>query len=539
MDNELIMEIKDETTQNKLANRKIGLGVGVLLVIILLMIIFSILGSPKILMGILLSNTQDTVNDFFAMEEVELPLYLRESFQRETLIYTNDLDEFLGLSEDMKVQIEVKSGYINETGDFLSEIDFGVGDLDIITGGIYFEENDIAIISTLLVDKYVINCDEADDMGNNTTLNERLELLGASKNDAKLRELEESLKIKLEEYRKFAIKKIPREALSKGKSTIELIGKDKKTKYVMIEMDQDIFEDLAEEVLDRAADDDELETLINDIIAYCNEEDVMDEEIEEIDLANECDDLLDEIEDYEFDDMFIKIFYEGFTPISYQFEFDDGNDETEIYAQLYKAGSNKQIYINVESYDTDFEFDYISGKKISTLECEFEIDGYIVGEVEGEMEKNRNETIFEFDCKYAEDDYSDYEVKIDGSIEVDGKITTTEFDFDLKEYYFGQEEIEMKVECVTEEIKANKEYSSECDIEISLPMIDISGEVKAETTTIYGSKAEVDLPSWSINDVHAKASDEEELIELFVALYEDFSAGISDVFAMIFFGSLY
>ena len=97
----------------------------------------------------------------------------------------------------------------------------------------------------------------------------------------------------------------------------------------------------------------------------------------------------------------------------------------------------------------------------------------------------------------------------------------------------------IEIEFETEEVKKNKEYASEGNVEITDAYLDESYVIEFENSTIFGDEVELDLPSWSKNDVYAKASDDEKLQELFNSLGEDFESGYMDLISLLLYGGMY
>lgn len=555
MENDITMEMNEGAITTKKSKLPIiGVVAAVLLVIII--VVFAVFTSPKVLMGILIGRTPDTVSDFFNAQREEQPLFMRESHQSETKISMDG--EVAGI--DGNIELEILTAYQNATGDLATELEVGIGDLDAVTAGLYLSGSEIALISSVLSDKYVVDLESEDELDKNTTLEARLMALVQSGDDEKMDELVEKLKEKVLELRKFGIKELPRAAMEKGKDSVEVFGKDQNLSYVEAVMDEDYFKDWAEIVLEQISEDEDLEDLIVEIAEQLNDTVAFEGEFDadDIDIEEYCEDLLDELDDMEAEVEF-RIYYKGFTPIAYDVKYEDQYTEGEGIVLLYSAGNETQMTLEADIDGEEIYYDiYADGDKYQSIKYEldgmmiditleevknglYEIDGSFDygedlggGTIEGEIEELRNETVFEMTLEF---DDMDTEVTYEGSIVVDGSVTTTEVTMEM--VTDGEDTLKVELEYETDEVKKNKEYVSEGKLTITDVYSDMEYVIDFENETIFGDDAQVDLPSWSNKDVYAEISDEEAMEELFDGLFIDLEEGFADVVALIMFGEMY
>ncbi|MEX1376995.1 MAG: hypothetical protein AB1Z23_05895 [Eubacteriales bacterium] len=535
MENDLKMEIdKEISTEKKSKLPIIGIAAAALLLIII--VVFAVFNSPKVLMGILVKNTPDTVTEFFEAEKAELPLYMTESHESETKISMDA--ESLGLDGD--IELELHSGYQNDTGEFAAEMELGLGDMDAITAGIFLDQSEVALISSLLSEKYVID----------------IEPILSAKDDKELQALMDRAEKKVKELRNLAIKTFPGKAFDKGKDDVEIFGKDTKLSYVEVSMDEDQFKEWAEEVLNVVAEDKELEDLIVEIGEYLNDKYDMGIETDDIDIEDECDDAIDELDDMEAE-MSVRIYRKGFTPVAYEISYKDDYSEGEGIVLLYESGKKVQMFIdadfdgdklyyNVYADDDDYsiieyELDGMSYEiviekvKNGVYEISGEIDyGYgMKGKISGEMTESKNEMTMEMKMKMDDGTETNQEM----SKIIDGAITTVEYKMVVSAD--GEDQMKFEWESETEEIKKNKEYATEGELKITEMYTDTEYVIEVENSLIYGDEVDLNLPSWSKSDVYAKVSDNESLQDLFDKLGEDFQQGYFDAFSMMMYGDMY
>ena len=246
--------------------------------------------------------------------------------------------------------------------------------------------------------------------------------------------------------------------------------------------------------------------------------------------------------------------------MAYEIIYDDGYTEIEGIIQMYTSGSKKEflidfdvdgeeIYVNSQQYDENNAFiEYeLGGIKcevtaeeikngVTEISGTFESDYGMEGEISGEIIEGKNSIESEISYEYS-DGYSTYEINFEGSVLTDGSEETTEFTWEV--IVDDEEMMNMNLELVKEEVKKNKEYTTEGELVIESPEDGIEFTIDIENTTIYGSEAEVKLPSWSKDDINAKISDQEELEELLSMLEDDFTTGMSDFYSMFYYGGLY
>lgn len=556
MENEMNMGMNDEMNSNK-SKLPLILGIVAAIILVLVLVISAVVTSPKVMLGILIKNTPDAVNDFMAADMGEDVRFMTESHQSETKIKMAGDD--LGLEGD--IELELKSAYQNTTGDFAAEMEFGLADLDALTGGIYLSGSEVALISSILSDKYVVDMESEEELGKDTTLEQRLNDLIPIINDEEFLALWERLGIEVKDMRKLAINQLARITVSKGTDDLELFGEDKGFKYVEVVMDEDDFAEWAELFLDAVAEDQEFSDLIEEIADYLNSHPLLEGEFEldDFDLEDICDEMIEEIEDAEAE-VTLRIYRDGFTPIAYEFEYKDSVEEAEGIILMYTDKKNVQLlydldmdgeklYYNVYNQDDKLsviEYDASGMKyeikveevKNGQYEITGEIDyGYMgKGEIEGEILESRNETTFEMTLD-MDVDGSKMEIKYEGSMIVDGSITSVEVKVDAEAD--GEELLSMNFECEIEEVRKNQEYVTEGELSFTDAYTDQEYKIDIENTTIFGKTAEVDLPSWSKNDVYAKISDKEAMQELFDALSIDFSEGINDIVSTFMYGGIY
>ncbi len=554
MENEMNIGLDEEKMPKKKSNfLLIGIIAGVILVLLIAM---AVLNSPKILAGRLINNTDDAIKDFFEVKNAETPLFMTESHQSETKL-TMDGTEF-GFEGD--IELTLMSGYLNSNGDLLGEMELGLGDMDAITAGLYLKDSELAFISSILTNKYFIDLEAEDELGKDTALEDRFSYFGSKEEQEKLEELNKRAKEKLEEYKKFAFKVMPSKTITKTKENIELFGEDQKVTCVEIVMDEDQFKEWAEVVLEKMGEDEELQDLAEEYLDFINEKyNLEDIEDEDIDIEEESEDTIDDLDDLEAE-IEIRIFYKGSKPLAYEIIYDDGYTEIEGIIQMYTSGSKKEflidfdvdgeeIYVNSQQYDENNAFiEYeLGGIKcevtaeeikngVTEISGTFESDYGMEGEISGEIIESKNSIESEISYEYS-DGYSIYEINFEGSVLTDGSEETTEFAWEV--IVDDEEMMNMNLELVKEEVKKNKEYTTEGELVIESPEDGIEFTIDIENTTIYGSEAEVKLPSWSKDDINAKISDQEELEELLSMLEDDFTTGMSDFYSMFYYGGLY
>ncbi|MBN2880237.1 MAG: hypothetical protein JXN65_11485 [Clostridia bacterium] len=557
MENEIKNEMNEGTSPKKKSTLTfVGIAAAVLLVLII--VVFAVVNSPKFLMGVLIANTPDAVTDFLKAGTDEEPMYLTESHQSETTISMNGED--FGFDGD--IEAKIMSAYQNDTGDLAAEVEVGLGDLDAITGGLYLSGSEVALISSVLADKYIVDLESAAELGKDTTLEERIKGLLVSDEDGELTDLMNRVKDKMLELRKFALKELPRATLEKGKEKIEIFGEDKNMAYVEVAMDEDYFKDWAEIVLEKLADDDELEDLIVEIAEYLNDGILADDPIDtdEIDLKDAMDDMLDELDDVEVE-VTVRIYRDGFTPVAYEVSYQDDYSEGEAFVLFYLSGDNyhgaldadfdgekayynfynngKEIVMAYEMEDMTYDLTYTQTDK-GVYEIEGSYDyGYMGrGDIEGEMTESKNLTTLEMTVK-SEDDYGmDMKTTVEFTMEIDGDITA--MDGEIKIADAGEDVAKITLQSETEEVKKNKEYATEGSIKIYDVYSDMEYKIDFENSLIYGEDAEAKLPSWSKkDDVYAGISDMEALEDLFDKLSEDAANGFEELYSVIVYGGIY
>ena len=101
--------------------------------------------------------------------------------------------EGIGNNDRLRVPGNLLSAYQNDTGDFAAEMEIGMGDLDAVTAGIYLSNSEIALISSVLSNKYVFDLESENELGDDTTLEERLIGLLNTKDDEELKDIETRL----------------------------------------------------------------------------------------------------------------------------------------------------------------------------------------------------------------------------------------------------------------------------------------------------------------------------------------------------------
>ena len=554
MDNDLTMEMSGETKQKKSKLPLVGIIAGVLLLVAVIAI--SVMNSPKVLMGALVRNTPDSAVNFFNAEKADKPLFMTESHKSETKISMSGED--LGMDGDIK--LELSSGYQNSTGDFAAEIDLGLGDLDAITAGIFLSKSEAAIISSLLSDKYVIDL-EKDELGDNTTFEDRIMMLIMSGDDEELNDLTDRLEKEIQDIQKFSLKMLPNKSINKGKENIEIFGEDKKMAYVEIALDKDEFEDWVEAVFEMISEDKEFEELIVEIAEYIDAEYNFEDEInpDDVDLEEFCENAINDLDDLEAE-VSLRIYRKGFTPIAYEVNYEDEYSEADMVVLMYNAGNKTQLLLDGEVDGDEIYYNvYADGDTYSLIEYEFdemkyevtvekvkdiyEIDGSFdygymgKGKISGEIEESNNETIFDMKVEMEDSYGSENEVEYEGSLVKDGAVTKTELS--MKTVIDGEDVARVEWESETEEVKKNKEYSTEGKIKITDIYSDIKYVIDVDNSVLFGDEVEVDLPNWSKDDVYAKVSDDEALEELFDSLSMDFETGFADFFSLLYYGGLY
>ena len=554
MDNDLTMEMSGETKQKKSKLPLVGIIAGVLLLVAVIAI--SVMNSPKVLMGVLVRNTPDSAVNFFNAEKADKPLFMTESHKSETKISMSGED--LGMDGDIK--LELSSGYQNSTGDFAAEIDLGLGDLDAITAGIFLSKSEAAIISSLLSDKYVIDL-EKEELEDNTTFEDRIMMLIMSGDDAQLNDLTDRLEKEIQDIQKFSLKMLPSKSINKGKENIEIFGEDKKMAYVEIALDKDEFEDWAEAVFEMISEDKEFEELIVEIAEYIDAEYNFEDEInpDDVDLEEFCENAINDLDDLEAE-VSLRIYRKGFTPIAYEVNYEDEYSEADMVVLMYNAGNKTQLLLDGEVDGDEIYYNvYADGDTYSLIEYEFdemkyevtvekvkdiyEIDGSFdygymgKGKISGEIEESNNETIFDMKVEMEDSYGSENEVEYEGSLVKDGAVTKTELS--MKTVIDGEDVARVEWESETEEVKKNKEYSTEGKIKITDIYSDIKYVIDVDNSVLFGDEVEVDLPNWSKDDVYAKVSDDEALEELFDSLSMDFETGFADFFSLLYYGGLY
>jgi|GEM_PF-7110624 len=554
MDNDLTMEMSGETKQKKSKLPLVGIIAGVLLLVAVIAI--SVMNSPKVLMGALVRNTPDSAVNFFNAEKADKPLFMTESHKSETKISMSGED--LGMDGDIK--LELSSGYQNSTGDFAAEIDLGLGDLDAITAGIFLSKSEAAIISSLLSDKYVIDL-EKDELGDNTTFEDRIMMLIMSGDDEELNDLTDRLEKEIQDIQKFSLKMLPNKSINKGKENIEIFGEDKKMAYVEIALDKDEFEDWVEAVFEMISEDKEFEELIVEIAEYIDAEYNFEDEInpDDVDLEEFCENAINDLDDLEAE-VSLRIYRKGFTPIAYEVNYEDEYSEADMVVLMYNAGNKTQLLLDGEVDGDEIYYNvYADGDTYSLIEYEFdemkyevtvekvkdiyEIDGSFdygymgKGKISGEIEESNNETIFDMKVEMEDSYGSENEVEYEGSLVKDGAVTKTELS--MKTVIDGEDVARVEWESETEEVKKNKEYSTEGKIKITDIYSDMKYVIDVDNSVLFGDEVEVDLPNWSKDDVYAKVSDDEALEELFDSLSMDFETGFADFFSLLYYGGLY
>ena len=75
MENDIINEVSEGTIQKKKSILPV-IGIVAALLLLFIVIAFGILNSPKVLMGILIGKTPDTIRDAMAVQSDEQPLYV-------------------------------------------------------------------------------------------------------------------------------------------------------------------------------------------------------------------------------------------------------------------------------------------------------------------------------------------------------------------------------------------------------------------------------------------------------------------------------
>jgi len=543
-----------ETKQKKSKLPLVGIIAGVLLLVAVIAI--SVMNSPKVLMGVLVRNTPDSAVNFFNAEKADKPLFMTESHKSETKISMSGED--LGMDGDIK--LELSSGYQNSTGDFAAEIDLGLGDLDAITAGIFLSKSEAAIISSLLSDKYVIDL-EKDELGDNTTFEDRIMMLIMSGDDEELNDLTDRLEKEIQDIQKFSLKMLPNKSINKGKENIEIFGEDKKMAYVEIALDKDEFEDWVEAVFEMISEDKEFEELIVEIAEYIDAEYNFEDEInpDDVDLEEFCENAINDLDDLEAE-VSLRIYRKGFTPIAYEVNYEDEYSEADMVVLMYNAGNKTQLLLDGEVDGDEIYYNvYADGDTYSLIEYEFdemkyevtvekvkdiyEIDGSFdygymgKGKISGEIEESNNETIFDMKVEMEDSYGSENEVEYEGSLVKDGAVTKTELS--MKTVIDGEDVARVEWESETEEVKKNKEYSTEGKIKITDIYSDMKYVIDVDNSVLFGDEVEVDLPNWSKDDVYAKVSDDEALEELFDSLSMDFETGFADFFSLLYYGGLY
>ena len=557
MENDIMTEFVEEETQGKKPKLTI-IGIIAALLLVIIIVAFAVLNSPKVMMGILIGKTPDTVREFFAAQQEEQPLYMSESHQSETKLSMDGED--LGL--DGEIELDIMTAYQNDTGDLAAEIEFGMGDLDAVTAGLYLKESEVALISSILSNKYVVNLESENELGKETTLEDRLIGLLNTKDDEELQDLWLRLQEKMLELRKMGIKELPSAAMDKGKEEIEIFGEDEKISYVEAVLDKDYFQDWAEIVIEQVAQDSELEDLIVEIAEYLNDTLMFEDEfdVDEIDLEDYCDDLIDELDDVDTE-VTLRIYHKGFTPVAYEIVYEDDYSEAETLILMINEGKKLQflveadiegdeIYYNVYENSDEYmiiEYEFEDMKyEVSMEQVEpglYELDGTFdygdlgEGTLEGQIEESKNETTFEMSMEMTDEYGYTTEATYEGSIVVDGYVTTAEGEAVVS--YDGEEASKIEIESETEEVQKNKEYTTEGKFTITDVYSDMEYVVDFENTTIFGDEAEADLPSWSKSDVYADISDMDALEELFETLSEDAEAGFTDLVSLIMYGGIY
>ena len=431
-------------------------------------VVFIILGLPRVKLGLLLNSFPDEVSSFFKAE--------------------NDFSDLIGeQSHSAEAEVSVESDFLDLSVDFITAYDNATGDgamevkSDYADVGLYLEGDEVAfVVDTADID-FGIDTQNDFDLVKGMTLKQRLVNLPLNhQNDKEMRVYLDGLESKIKDYAMLAIKTLPKESLSKNKENIDLFSKSTKTKFIEIAMDTDTMIDFMEVILDEMEQDDELEEMFVGLLDYIADKYDFDSDLidtDDIDLNDAINDALDNLDDLEADDFILKVYFQGNTMLGFATEYTDSwDDDIEFSLILANKGKDKSLTMAADnSYNKmDLVFQKAGGNTLFEFDdgdtkAEFTIEGKgKEKDISGQFESWNEE--FDFDGTYVE--------------ESDGYMVELDSDYFTAEYLFVEE-------------RKNKEYHTELTVDI-----DGQADINFEQVLMVGEDVdEPDIASWSNNYV--------------------------------------
>lgn len=519
--------------QPKKSKKGLIAGIITAAVVILLVVAFIIVSTPKMTLGLVLNNVSKTSDDIFNELNAELGTYQNNGRYdkpfynfAEIALGDNNNNNITGMLEQLlggKLGLKIESGYINKTGEGMMNIAANAGGTDILSVGTYLKGKEVAIISNeLLSQTYVVEFDEDFDESKEMTLQEKLNALQGSSMSSgeELNALANDILMRLHKNGDCLVKNLKKENLSKGKEEITALDNGKNYPYIQIKFDDP--EDLKELLLAYLKvleEDEELEKSTTELVEMIYQTNTaryenmdIDFDMNDFDYEEMIDSLEEAIEEIDFEELTLKIYYQGFKPIGNSIEYEDKESK---FNNVFIAYKDKDVTIINEFeddvLDTDLSFS-LKGKEVS-----FKLNDPDIISIDFSIEEQDDVLVIDGDIKTPNNDFTG---DISGEITHNDTKTETEFELTLGEG------LVIKFDNVNDEVKKNAKYVNVGNIEIvsngETYDFDINGEA------VYGKDASLDMESWGNDVVKIKSSaDQEETLKFFQQINEDFSNATS------------
>lgn len=486
-------EFSDFEVAPEKSKKTLIIGAIAAVVVIVVIIALIVASSPKNTLLRMMKNAQPTAEE--AMDKLKdndfADVQGLSSSQKTTVEYTDDL----GLTDELggKVVMDIEAGYLTENGDGMIKVTPKLGTMGSFDVGIYLEGSKIGLVSEdVLGQPYVLNTNQELDLDDIMLADRLVNLFGVpSSNDKQMQKYQQAVMNQVKPYIIRLVKDIPNGLISTDRKSIDLFGEKKKTACIEVTFTDDEFVDYIEPILEDMLDDDKLIEAYENLSEYQLENtkwlyDLMYMDIDDAqDIEELLEELLESLDDVEFDELTLRFYHQGKTPVAVDVYYEDEYTEFDSQVVVYSKGDDAQasIIMAIDGEELDMSFVRTDGDYLIEMDIpevmQYEIamietkDGY---DIEGNMEME----------SYG----ATATAEIVGTmVEDKNTITSTvEYEFD-----FDGEKATGTMEMVQEQVRKNEEYT--LDLEYTIDMYDGEFVMSMESELFFGKKAELDMAS--------------------------------------------
>jgi len=454
--------------------------------------------------GVIMASPKNTVRTSFArlagsVVRLEPTGELAEKFNTESHSSETEINvgsQFFSVGGELRTSYDVDA---NEGG-------IEVSLLTLFNTAMYVREDQIALQTP--EDLYVYDFESSADFEGNMNLSEHLNVLVNP--DVKMDEdMLGMFEKKSIEYFNMAISLMPSDNMSRIKETFDFYGESRELKGIEVAFTNDEIADYLISFFEEMRGDDDLETLINEYIAYMNSSGNVSSsgiEIDPIVLDDFIDDAIEEMEAMKESDEYdltIGFFHENRMLKAVSIAVDSEDESIELTAAFEVKKEDYSLSVDLYPHfenmeDTAFELDAYKNDKDMHLSAEFR-ESYSADMNMG-FEMNfdvvgTGKDAYSIDGSILFSDYfgTENEITLTGQSQKEGNVTTAELDIDVRED--GVSIMKADIEAGIEEVRKDSEYEVNCEISISTD--EGSFDVTIDNTTKFGKDIDNDVPEWS------------------------------------------